>query len=363
MQFGAAKPCKRRLSIDKVGAAGAPHYARMVEASAPSTTRTIRCTVFKDGQPDRVPADLSQISEILKKGDALIWLDVVEPAPGDLALLQEEFGLHPLAVEDAATAHERPKIDGYGDYWFLVVYGVTAGDDAVTVHELSIFSGKNYLITVRHQPVYPIEEIERRWRTRSEMARRDSGALLFTVLDTIVDGYFDAVEALDEQINRLEIALLGEGMADASLPLRIFGIKRDVQRFRRAAVPMRDILNPIIRGDLVLYATDELAYFRDVYDHAIRVIDQLDAARDLVNNALEINLSIVANRQNAIVKQLTVMATIFLPLTFITGFFGQNFGFMVNHIVSPAAFWFMGVGFQVLALGALLLYFKIKKWY
>src|SRR5437899_495319 len=207
----------------------------MAESTA-AASRGVRCTVYKNGNPDRAPDDLTQISEILKESDSLVWLDVVDPSAADLALLQEEFGLHPLAIEDAVTAHERPKIDGYGGYWFLVVYGVTANKSVVTIHELSIFSGKNYLITVRREPAFPLAEVERRWQTRTGMARRDSGALLFTVLDTIVDGYFDAVETLDEQINVLEVELLRERMQDQSLPLKIFGLKRDVQRFRRAAV-------------------------------------------------------------------------------------------------------------------------------
>ena len=349
--------------LPKGVASPATHYGRMPESSPQAARAGVRCTVFKNGAAEREPHDLAEISEILKEPGSLVWLDVVGPDPSAMKVLQDEFGLHPLAVEDAMTAHERPKIDGYGDYWFLVVYGVTIVDKEVTVHELALFSGKNYLITVRREPAYPIDEIERRWRTRSEMSSRDSGALLFTVMDTVVDGYFDAVESLDEQISAIEAELLRSGMAGGDLPLRIFGLKRDLQRFRRAAVPMRDILNPIIRGDLVLYKNEEIAYFRDVYDHAIRVIDQLDAARDLVNNALEINLSIVANRQNAIVKQLTVIATIFLPLTFITGFFGQNFGFLVNRIGTTTSFWALGIGAQVFALAALLWFFKAKRWF
>lgn len=335
----------------------------MPDTAPDGSAACVRCTVFKDGAPEREPRDLGEISEILKEPGSLVWLDVTGPDAKAMQVLQDEFGLHPLAIEDAMTAHERPKIDGYGDYWFLVVYGVSLAAEEVVIHELSIFSGKNYLITVRREPAYPIDEIERRWRTRSEMSSRDSGALLFTVLDTIVDGYFDSVESLDEQISAIEAELLRGGMAGRDLPLRIFALKRDLQRFRRAAVPMRDILNPIIRGDLVLYKSEEIAYFRDVYDHAIRVIDQLDAARDLVNNALEINLSIVANRQNAIVKQLTVIATIFLPLTFITGFFGQNFGFLVSRIGTTASFWELGIGAQVVTLAALLWFFKAKRWF
>jgi magnesium transporter len=143
----------------------------------------------------------------------------------------------------------------------------------------------------------------------------------------------------------------------------IFELKNDVHHARRAIVPMRDILQPLLRGDLKLFDRDDLPFYRDVYDHTIRVIDQLDSARDFINSALEIHLSLVANRQNEVAKQLTIIATIFLPLTYLTGFFGQNFGYMVNNIVSPQTFWFLGVGSQIVGLGALLVYFKKKRWF
>jgi magnesium transporter len=126
---------------------------------------------------------------------------------------------------------------------------------------------------------------------------------------------------------------------------------------------MRDILQPIIRGDMKLFEHDEIPYYRDVYDHAIRVIDQLDSARDLISSALEIHLSLVANRQNEVAKQLAIIATIFLPLTYLTGFFGQNFGYMVNGITSPQIFWWLGIGSQVVGLAILLAYFRIKRWF
>ena len=142
-------------------------------------------------------------------------------------------------------------------------------------------------------------------------------------------------------------------------------MKRLLVGLRKAITPQRDMFASLMGGvaELPGMTEEDERYFRDVYDHAIRVIDQLDAARDLVNNALEINLSIVANRQNAIVKQLTVIATIFLPLTFITGFFGQNFGFLVSRIGSTASFWLLGIGAQVFALVALLWFFKAKRWF
>jgi magnesium transporter len=144
----------------------------------------------------------------------------------------------------------------------------------------------------------------------------------------------------------------------------IFTMKKQAQQFRRAALPMRDILNPIIRKDLVLFPDEDLDYFRDVYDHATLLMDQMDSLRDVVNSALEIHLSVVGNRQNEVAKQLTVIATIFLPLTFITGFFGQNFEFLTSRIINNTwTFWALGIGTELVALALTLGYFRIKGWF
>jgi magnesium transporter len=346
-----------------------------ISAFEPAPAHAPRCAVFRDGRPTHTPADLSQISEILKEDDTLVWLDVVDPGPNDLALLQEEFNLHPLAVEDAVYAHERPKIESYPTYWFIVVRGVTSSPAGGTVpsaadagldlqfHEVAIFAGERFLVTVRDAPPYPLDEIERRWLTRPPALRRDSGFLLYTILDTIIDGYFPVAGMFEERVNEIEGSLLGDAPPQRYILLRMFAMKRDLQRFRQAALPMREILTPIIRGDLTLFSPEEVVYYRDVYDHAIRIIDQLDAARDQVNSALDIHLSLTANRQNEVAKQLTLIATIFLPLTFITGFFGQNFGFLVNNIAGERAFWALGIGCEIVALVALIIYFKHKRWY
>jgi magnesium transporter len=331
--------------------------------------------VFRDGQPAHTPADVSEISEILKEKDTLVWFDVVDPGPDDLALLQEEFNLHPLAIEDAVQAHQRPKIESYRTYWFIVIQGVTsaAASDRVPAaadagldlqfHEVAIFAAKRFLVTVRDAPPYPLDEIERRWLVRPPAMRRDSGFLLYTILDTIVDGYFPVTEQFEELVNAIEASLLGDAPRRQQILLQMFDMKRDVQRFRHAAVPMREILTPMIRGDLPLFTPEEVVYFRDIYDHATQVINQLDAARDLVNGALDIHLSLTANRQNEVAQQLTLIATIFLPLTFITGFFGQNFGFLVRHIEGAGVFWILGIGSEIVALAALVIYFKHRRWY
>jgi magnesium transporter len=337
---------------------------RTTQVGETDADRAITCKVFRHGKPEKGPKDLGQISEILRDEGSLVWLDVVDPQPRDLEVLQEEFDLHPLAVEDAVEAHQRPKIEAYDHYWFVVVHGASMTLDGLELHEIAIFTGTQFLVTVRHSPLYPLEEIERRWEAHPERLRRGGGFLLYTILDTVVDGYFPVVDGFQERVDSLQEDLFANRSIRPNLLPMIFDMKKDAQRFRRSAMPLRDILTPMIRGDLKLIPADEIAYYRDVYDHAIRVIDQLDTVRDLATSALEIHLSVVANRHNEVAKQLTIIATIFLPLTFLTGFFGQNFTFLTAHVLtSSPAFWILGVGLEVFTFAVTIGYFKWKGWF
>jgi magnesium transporter len=337
---------------------------------SPDTERTtpdghaLACTVFRRGKSVGAPQDLNKIDEILDEPDTLVWFDAVDPTSSDLELVQREFGLHPLAIEDAVQAHQRPKIESYGSYWFIVVLGVTL-DEArqAQFHEIAIFASDKFLVTVRHQPAYPLQEIQGRLRAHPERLQSGSGFLLYTILDTVVDGYLPVAETFEERVDRLEEMLFEDRPIGTVILREIFRMKQDAQQFRHAALPMRDILNPIIRGDIDMFSPDAIVYFRDVYDHAIRVIDQLDTLRDLMGSALEIHLSVVANRQNEVAKQLTIIATIFLPLSFLVGFFGQNFTFLVSHITGPESFFFLGIGTEVVAVVAMLVLFKRRGWF
>jgi magnesium transporter len=325
--------------------------------------KQITCVVFHHGEPAPPPRDLGDISEILDEPGNVVWFDVVDPGPNDLALLQEEFALHPLAVEDAVVAHQRPKIESYETYWFLVVQAVSVQARGVVLHEIAIFAGKNFLVTVRHDPAYPLDEIEQRWSLHPEELRKGAGFLLYTILDTVVDGFIPVAETFHERVDLMEEMLFDDDSRNDSVLPRIFRMKKDAQQFRHAALPMREILTPLTRQDLSLYSHDEALYFRDVYDHAVLVIDQLDSLRDLVNSALEIHLSVVANRQNEVAKQLTIIATIFLPLSFVVGFFGQNFGWMVEHLGGESTFGLLGIGTELLAVGLTLWFFKSRGWF
>jgi magnesium transporter len=323
-------------------------------------------TVFCGGGVSQPLASAADISDVLaNEPDAFVWLDVVGADAQDFALIQEEFGMHPLAIEDAINLHQRPKIEAYGETWFAVVYAATRHDEELALHEVAIFIGRRFAVTVRSEPAYSIDEFRRRWSHQRAPGRIDGGAFLHTLLDTIVDGFTPIGEAFEDHVERLEAALLGEEARTREVLLEIFAMKKDLATFRRAVVPLRDILTPIMRGDLVLFSgeADELPYYRDVYDHVALVSEQLDAARDLINNARDTHIALASNRQNEVSKQLTIVATIFLPLTFVTGFFGQNFGFLVAHITSEPSFWWLGVGSEVAALAALIGYFRFKHWF
>lgn len=321
------------------------------------------CVEFRDGKRHGPLHDLAAISEAIGEHGNLVWLDLIDPSERDMTVLQTEFDLHPLTIEDARTPHERPKIEQYPNYLFLVVHPISWRDEHLVVHEMAIFAGHRFLVTIRHEPAYALDEVEKRWEAHDGELGLDCGFLLYTLLDTLVDGYFPISDQLEEWIAALQTGLFESSRDERATLREIFDLKNDVHQARRSVVPVREILQPLVRGDLKLFERDRAVYYRDVYDHAIRVIDQLDSARDLVNSALEVHISLVANRQNEVAKQLAIIATIFLPLTYLTGFFGQNFGFMVNHIVSPRTFWLVGVGSQVAGLTALLTYFRIKRWF
>jgi magnesium transporter len=324
--------------------------------------RSTTCTIFKEGQAPRVLDDLTAASEVLKEDGAFVWFDAVAPTAPDLALIKDEFGLHPLAIEDAVMGHQRPKIDRYGDGWFIVVRAVSVDGTKLAVHEMAIFAGPKYIVTVRREPAYPLDEVVRRWEAAERTLPRTAGTLLYELLDTVVDGYSAVAASLEDRTGALEDALLERHDHNETTLLDIFEIGRWIQRFRRAVGPMREVLVPLTRGDAGFIDPAERPYYHDIHDHVERVLDEMDSAKELVTKTLEVHLGLAAQRQGEVTRQLTIIATIFLPLSFITGFFGQNFATLVTDIASPWLFIMLGVGTQILTLAILFIYFKRKRW-
>jgi magnesium transporter len=302
--------------------------------------------------------DRASLEELHARPD-FFWLDLHGPSAEDLELMGEVFGFHPLAIEDAINFGQRPKLDDYDDFAFLVVYGHAPDEDDLV--EIHCFYSERFLVTVRrdHCPAF--------FEARDRHARRgnlldEPPLVLHRLVDGLVDSFFPLLAQYDELIDAIEEAIAVK--PDDEQLRRIFLLKRRLVGLRKVIAPQRDLAASIARGTQPLpggTAESERA-FRDVYDHLIRLTDQLDSYRDLVTSVMDVYLSTVSNRLNAVMKQLTVLATIFLPLTFVSGFFGQNFTWMVDAIGGEAAFWAAGVGLQLGVAIALLAFFRRLRW-
>jgi magnesium transporter len=289
--------------------------------------------------------------------DHFFWLDLTALSAGDLAKLRELFGFHPLALEDAEHFGQRPKLDNFGDYIFLVFYGAWrhGDEDLEPLREVHLFISGQYLVTIHGDPLPPLDE------QREELDGRvlhSEQFLLYRVLDALTDSFFPVLAEMDDEIDEIEADVLASP-TDEQLA-RLFSLKRQLVAMRKVVTPQRDLFARSIDqiADLPGLELDERDYFRDVYDHLIRISDLIDSYRDLLSGATDLYLSTVTNRQNDAMKQLTVIATIFLPLSFITGFFGQNFGWLVGQISSEWVFFVYGVGSLALSCLILLAWFR-----
>jgi magnesium transporter len=287
------------------------------------------------------------------------WLDLHKPTADDIALLGDVFGFHPLALEDSAHFGQRPKIDPYDTFAFLVVYGAAPDSDGLV--EVHCFSAEHSLVTVRHDDCPAFNKLQKRYMARPE-SLEDETMLLYHVVDGLTDSFFPALSELDERIDTLQTEIFA-GPHEGQLQ-EVFAMKQRLIGVRRVITPQRDMFAQLVGRvvDVPAINDESTRYFRDVYDHLIRLSDMIDSYRDLLTGVIDVYLSTVANRRDQIMKQLTVLATIFLPITFITGFFGQNFGYMVNHVItSPLAF-VLGTLLQVLTVVGILAFFKRRRW-
>ena len=303
--------------------------------------------------------DPPTIQALLKDGTEF-WLDLLYPGQNTHEVLSTIFQFHPLAVEDADHFGQRPKLDHYENYIVLVVYGATADAEKPLV-EVHCFYSEQYLVTVHHEPVAALQRFAERVEQRA-LSRYAPIMLLHGVLDGLVDSFFPVLAELDDEIDTLEDQIL-ERPTQAQLG-RLFDMKRSLLAMRKAITPERDTLASAFAGIGGLPGMNPEAepYFRDVYDHLIRISDLVDSYRDLMSGVLDTHLSTVSNRLNAVMKQLTIIATLFLPLSFLTGFFGQNFDVLVASISGWPAFLIFGIGLEALALVCLLVMFWRRGW-
>jgi magnesium transporter len=299
--------------------------------------------------------DRDEIAGLLQR-DEYFWLDLTDPSADEVAALGEAFSFHPLALEDLSKRGQRPKLEDFGDFMFLVYYGVGEGSDSeIELEEVHAFLSGGYLVTSHKRRCAVLEEARERLDAQSP---RSEQFVIYRVLDGLTDSFFPVLERLDERMEALD----GE-IFDRPQPRQleeITALRRQLVRLRRVVTPQRDLLARGVDDILEIpgLEADSRNYFRDVYDHAIRISDQIDSYRDLLAGTRDAYLSVVSNRLNQITKKLTVVATIFLPLSFIVGFFGQNFKWMVTNIDSAGAFFALGIGSLVLSVVGLLVWFR-----
>src|SRR5579859_4029572 len=320
-----------------------------------------RTRLYRHGRLELEGFPVAEISEHLAEGDALIWLDLRDPDRSDLAVLSEEFGLHPLAVEDAVHEHQRPKLDRYQSHLFLTAYGARLDTDSgeLATSELAAFVTPRALITVRKDDGLDIGAVVDRWDASSDLAKFGVGYLLHGLLDYIVDGHFEAVQSLDDAVELLEDDLFADVPQNLDVQRRSFELRKSLVLLRRIVIPMREVVNALMRRDLHVVSDDLMPYYQDVYDHVLRAADWTDSLRDLVTSILETNLTIQGNRMNIITKKVTSWAAIIAVPTFVTGFYGMNVPYPgFSHTAGLIA----SITIMILAAFALYLVFKRKDW-
>ena len=320
--------------------------------------------VYREGRRAPEPDDLSELHAACQSGDAVAWLGLYEPGKDEFEAVAREFRLHELAVEDAVKAHQRSKVERYDDTLFIVLRPARYVDETETVlfGEVEIFVGPRFVITVRHGDAPELGQVRRRLEARPDLLRRGPMAIVYAIVDYVVDGYEPVVAGLENDIDEIEDEVFG-GSPEVSR--RIYQLSREVIEFRRATKPLPEILVPLMDEPAV--DEEERRYLRDVHDHALRIEDQADAFHELLRNILSVNLTLetkalseAGNRQNEEVKRISAWAAILFAPTLVGTIYGMNFEHM------PELGWLLGypmaLGLMVLVSLSLYVLFKRRGW-
>ena len=304
----------------------------------------------------------TRFKDILADVKNLLWVDFEDPTENETALLRDVFDFHPLLVEDCEDSHSQPKIDRFEDYFFLVIhscfyYKEKAEQEALSIRELDIFVGKNYVITFHKGQVRSVSTNRKRCEKDSYIMSRGVDFLLYNILDALVDNYFPILDTVSERLDRVEEEILSNPRPE--LQAKIFALKRSIVTVRKFIGPQRELMGRFLRTDFPFIRQKHRLYFKDIYDHIIRIYDMTESSRELISADMEAYLSAISFKLNDIMKTLTIIATLVLPLTLITGFYGMN-------VKIPEFKWgFKGYlfvcGIMIGAAVGMLVYFKKRK--
>jgi len=304
----------------------------------------------------------ADLPELLKDTSAVIWVDMEAPTEADERVLLDVFKFHPLTVEDCRENRHYPKIEEFEGYLYFIIHGVTAdiSPERFNTIELDGFLGRNYVITYHHEMFRSINNVKQLLRTTPVACQRGTAFLLHQILDQVVDYYSPVLDDFDDRIDKLEDDIFTLKRPNNMILSEIMDLKRSVLRLRRISGKQMDILHRMSRGEFALITEDMRPFYRDVYDHLVRVVDLAESYRDLISGSLEAYLSVVSNRLNEIMKVLTIFSAIMLPLTFIAGVYGMNFENM-PELHSRYGYYAVWVIMLVVAV-AMLLFFRARGW-
>ncbi len=323
----------------------------------------VDCAHYQDGRRrDEGAVPLEEAAARSKQG-GFVWVGLFEPGEEELAQVQNIFGLHELAVEDAQNLHMRPKIETYEQDVRLVILRTARYDydaEEVEFGEISVFLAPSFVITVRQGVASELREARQRLEQRPELLALGSASALWAILDEVVDGYAPVVAGLDSDIDQIEATVFSGAIAPTE---RIYSLRSEATDFYRAVHPLLGVTASVER----IVEKKLRPYIRDVRDHLLLVDEEVTYQRDLLGTVLQANMAVISVeqtkisvQQNSTIEQLTILATVFLPLTFVTGFFGQNFSWLVDHIEGPAAFVAYGLGGLVVPLVLLFSWLRLR---
>jgi magnesium transporter len=315
----------------------------------------VNCAAYQDGRKiaDITPAE---ISDYLRKPEAFVWVALKDPDHAELEEMRQEFGLHTLAVEDAEHGHQRPKIDEYGETVFMVVKIPELRDDTLEMAELDIFAGPNFVLSVRERTEHGFVAVRQRAEAEPHLLKHGAGFVFYALVDNVVDRYFPVVDALETKLEKLEHSIF-----DATSPREnmeaLYDLKYQLMEMRHAVEPLTEVLHKLFGGRVPLVCVGVQDYFRDVYDHLLRISAQIDGLRDMVTTALSVNLSMITLAENEVTKRLASYAALVAVPTMIAGIYGMNFKNM-PELESP---WGYPITLLVMAVLDAWLWVKFRK--
>jgi magnesium transporter len=318
----------------------------------------INCAAYQDGKK---LGDIrkEEIHDYLRRPGSFVWVALKDATPDELLEMQGQFGLHELAVEDARHGHQRPKLEEYGDSLFAVVHTVESGGEELKVGEVNIFVGTNYVLSVRNRTEQGFANVRQRTEREPHLLKHGSGFVFYALIDTVVDRYFPVLDALEDELERLEEMIFSGTPAQENIEA-LYGLKQKLMTLKHAAGPLQETAGKLYGGRVPEVCATTQEYFRDVYDHLLRINQSIDASREMVTTAISVNLSLITVQENETVKRLAAYAALVAVPTMIAGVYGMNFNYM------PELQWVWGYPFALglmFTIDAYLFYrFRKAKW-